>query len=342
MSDIYYYSMSKILFRIAGGRAKNQELGLGHIYRSINLAEHFKNHEIFFLIEDYGGVSKLLKDKGFLNIKKISLRPNLEIDYKKTKNFIDSKKIDLVIVDKYGLKNKYVQYLKKITKTVVISDLKNINFDADLVINGFIGFKNTKTLNKYGTICFLGPKYQILHKNYKKKPKREQPKYFFMITLGGFDEKNIIDIVANQLIKYIDKIKVKIILGPATKKSHLIKNLQLKNYKNLEIVYQVDSLIKEITKTKFGICAGGITSYEFASLGVPTIILCQYKHQIITAKEWEKHEVGLNLGIPNTSFEQNLQKIIQKIVYNEIKLKSKPTLVDGKGANRVAMEILKI
>jgi len=328
-----------ILFRTAGGRAKNQELGLGHIYRCINLAKHFKNHQIFFVVEDYGGVTKLLHEKGFSNITKIPTGLKLEEDYKKTKRFINSKKIDLIIIDQYGIKNNYVRRLKKILKTVMISDLKKIDYDADLVINGFIGFKNMKTTNRYGTTCFIGPKYQILNKNYERKIKQITKKYSFLVTLGGFDEKKIIDIVCNQLIEHLDKIKIKIILGPATKKSNLIKNLESKNFK---VVDKVDSLFKEISKTEVGICAGGITSYEFASLGVPTIILCQYKHQLQTAKEWEKNGVGLNLGMPNSFFKQNFQKTIRKILDGKIVIKSKRTLVDGKGLSRVSKEILKI
>jgi spore coat polysaccharide biosynthesis predicted glycosyltransferase SpsG len=134
---------------------------------------------------------------------------------------------------------------------------------------------------------------------------------------------------------------VKIILGPATRKTNFIKNLESNNYKNFEVVSKVDSLEKEISKTKFGICAGGITSYEFASLGVPTIILCQYKHQLLTAKEWEKNNVGLNLGMPDITFEDNFQKIVRKILDGKIVIKSNQALVDGKGLSRVSKEILK-
>ena len=49
------------MFRISGGRAFNRELGLGHVYRSINLASELKKNKIFFLIEDYGQVKKILK-----------------------------------------------------------------------------------------------------------------------------------------------------------------------------------------------------------------------------------------------------------------------------------------
>ena len=37
-----------ILFRVSGGRAFNKELGLGHVYRAINLALELKPNNIFF------------------------------------------------------------------------------------------------------------------------------------------------------------------------------------------------------------------------------------------------------------------------------------------------------
>ena len=57
--------MAKILFRTSGGRIPKRELGLGHIYRCLNLGHQLKPHEIQFLIEDYGAVSSLLREHGF-------------------------------------------------------------------------------------------------------------------------------------------------------------------------------------------------------------------------------------------------------------------------------------
>ena len=143
----------KILFRTSGGRISKKQLGLGHIYRCINLSRELLSHDIVFLIEDYGSVSSLLKEN---NLKYIKLKPGLSesSDIQTSLKIIKEKKIDLVIADKYGLTNKYSQAIKKITKLVVISDLKNIQYDADLLVNGFIGYKNKIMKNKYGTKSF--------------------------------------------------------------------------------------------------------------------------------------------------------------------------------------------
>ena len=62
----------KILFRTSGGRIPERQLGLGHIYRCINLSKELHSHEIIFLIEDYGSVSSILKKN---NLKFSKLKP---------------------------------------------------------------------------------------------------------------------------------------------------------------------------------------------------------------------------------------------------------------------------
>ena len=104
--------MTKILFRTSGGRTPKKELGLGHIFRCINLSDQFQNHEIQFLIEDYGSVSSVLKNHGFKNIFKLNSGISDDHDIKQTSDYILKNNIDLLIVDKYGLTNKYVQAVK--------------------------------------------------------------------------------------------------------------------------------------------------------------------------------------------------------------------------------------
>ena len=71
----------RILVRTAGGKTKKQELGLGHVYRTINLVSNFKKKNLFFLIEDFGGVKKLLSEREFKNIHKIQIKASSRLDF---------------------------------------------------------------------------------------------------------------------------------------------------------------------------------------------------------------------------------------------------------------------
>ena len=225
--------MINILFRTAGGKAKEKELGLGHIYRTVNLAKELKNSKIYFSLEDFGGAKEILQDNGFNEIEKIVNRINSQQDFKKTKSQIKKWKIDIIIIDRYKISKLYVKKLSKIIKVVIISDLNDVNFKADLVINGFIGFKNQITKNKIGSKCMLGPNFQILNKEFSKRKKLHSKKLDLLISFGGYDEKGIIDIILKIIPNYLDTLKIKIILGPVAKKNTKLCNLQKKYYYHL-------------------------------------------------------------------------------------------------------------
>jgi len=330
--------MEKILFRTSGGRIRKKELGLGHVFRCINLGYQLKSHQIQFLIEDYGSVSPLLHDHGFKKI--FNLIPGISVndDIKKTVAHILKNKITILIVDKYGLTNLYVKTLKKIVRVVVISDLKNIEYDSDLVINGFIGFNNKIKTNKFKIKCLLGPKYQILNQQYAKK-QHYKKKYDLLITVGGFDANNLLEIILKKISKYEKKIKIKIILGHATKNKSIISKFVTKS-NEITIINKTNNMKKEISSTKFGICAGGITTYEFAALHTPFAIVCQYKHQIFTANEWHKRKIAKNLGFIQKE-PKKIDLFLNHLMQNKIIL-NHSNLVDGLGSKRVAIEILNL
>jgi len=330
--------MEKILFRTSGGRIRKKELGLGHVFRCINLGYQLKSHQIQFLIEDYGSVFQLLHDRGFKKL--FNLIPGISVnnDIKKTIAHILKNKITLLIVDKYGLTNLYVKALKKIVRVVVISDLKNIEYDSDLVINGFIGFNNKIKTNKFKIKCLLGPKYQILNQQYAKK-QHYKKKYDLLITVGGFDANNLLEIILKKISKYEKKIKIKIILGHATKNKSIISKFVTKS-NEITIINKTNNMKKEISSTKFGICAGGITTYEFAALHIPFAIVCQYKHQIFTANEWHKRKIAKNLGFIQKE-PKKIDLFLNHLMQNKIIL-NHSNLVDGLGSKRVAIEILNL
>ena len=329
----------RILFRTSGGRIPKKELGLGHIFRCLNLSREFKQHQIHFLIEDYGSVSTLLQEYGFKKIFNLTPGSSINVDIKQTSEYILKNKIDLLIVDKYGLANKYVKTLKKIVRVIVISDLKNIEYDADLIINGFIGYKNKIVQNKYGTKCLLGPKYQILDHRYVNNRFSNEKKFDMLVTFGGFDSSSIIPILLKSLESHIVKLKIKIILGPSTKKTKEITQLIQKHKKHLSVIQKTQNMRKEIGQSKFGFCAGGITTYEFARMRRPFAMICQYEHQLVTAREWQKRQIGLNLGMNNKSIPRKVQSIASNFRKTRACLKTNHNLVDGFGSTRIAKEI---
>ena len=331
----------RILFRTAGGKAVGKELGLGHIFRSINLAKEFQHSSSHFLLEDYGGAKNILKKNGFNKIKSIKNGIEHVEDFEKTKMQIKKWKIDVVIIDRYKISKLYIKKLSKITKVVVISDLKEINYKSDLVINGFIGFKNQIIKNKFNSKCLLGPNFQILNKQFSKKSNYNSKKWDLLISFGGFDEKKISDMLVDILPNYLEKMKIKIILGPVAKKSLKLLKLQ-KKFKNISIKKSTTNMKKEMQDTKYGLCTGGLTSYEFVCMKIPIGIICDENHQKLTANNWEKLGYARNLGIINKNTKKEIKLFLQSITEEKFLVMDKRIIIDGKGSTRAVNEILKI
>ena len=94
---------------------------------------------------------------------------------------------------------------------------------------------------------------------------------------------------------------------------------------------------------KFGLCSGGITTYEFATLGIPFAIISQLTHQTITAKVWEDAGIAINLGLNNKTTEQKIASFLENI--NTIQLKkntNKHFNLNGNGGTIVYEEIMKL
>jgi UDP-2,4-diacetamido-2,4,6-trideoxy-beta-L-altropyranose hydrolase len=324
----------RVLFRTSGGKAKNKELGTGHIYRCLNLAENLHKQKKYFLIEDFGGVEKIIKKYPY---KKLEPNIKLEDDVKKTVEFIEKKKIDVIVIDKFKVDKQFVKKIKKVIKTIVITDLKNIDYDANLLVNGFIGYKNKIIKNRHGTQCFLGSNFQILNKKYEKNVKKEKQNEL-LLTFGGFDENNIAESILKELQNNMN-INIKLILGPTTKITEKLKRYEKSN-KKIKIIQSTSNMQKEMSRAKFGLCSGGLTTYEFSSMGIPFGIICQNQHQLITAKQWQKKKNAINLGVINKKLTK--EKMNKFVKWIDSQKYTREKIVDGKGGLRIAREICKI
>jgi len=333
----------KILFRTYGGKIKNKQTGLGHIFRCVNLAHYLKKSaEIHFLVEDYGGVKKILSQLGFKKITLLSKNVSLEYDIKKTIQYIEDNNIDILIIDKHKTNTKYLRELRNFVKTVIITDLNNVNLSVDLLVNGYVGLKNKKYKNKFNSLCLTGPLYQILNHQFSKQPKLHRKKYDILVTFGGLDEKGIVNVFLDSLKENVTKLKIKIILGPIANKSRKALTFSKKFKKNIVLVQETKNMYKEILDSKFGFTTGGVTTYEFASMNVPFAIICDDKHQIPTARTWDKRKSGVNLGFLNDNTVQKIEKIIECMIDDCLPKFPKNNFVDGQGAMRVSSEIIKL
>jgi len=95
----------------------------------------------------------------------------------------------------------------------------------------------------------------------------------------------------------------------------------------------------EIHQSRYGLCSGGITFYEFAACNVPFAIISQVKHQILTSKERKKRKIAMDLGLVGNKTKKKLENFLNMVENEKIKTR-KTRIVDGKASGRVSKIML--
>ena len=135
-----------------------------------------------------------------------------------------------------------------------------------------------------------------------------------MVTLGGSDTYNLTNVVIKNLLSL--NLKTTVFIGPENK----LKNDTIKN-KNINYKFSVRNLENHMYYYDLIICGGGITPFNAASQGLPSIIVANEKHEINTAKYLEKMGVGTFCGFRSANINAklisklNLEKMSKNGIY---------------------------
>jgi len=317
----------RILFLVDG----NFKIGMGHVYRSLNLASALRlySHKISFLTSDLIAkkmISELFSCK-YINTKNCNNK----------KEIIEKINPDIIIIDKLFEKRKILQMLQKITKKIIGIDYKGRNKDLiNYGINMLYPLSGKKN-NSYSGLGFAILNSQFSEKRIKKIKKNPTS---VLILQGGSDTRSFIPVILNSLKNLPSSIKISVVLGPSFRSWSQLKKSINENERDVTILQNVKDMRKIMRKHDIAITGGGMTLLELSCVGVPSIVVCGEQFENETAKLLQKNGFGINLG-----FNPNLSK--KKIFYATKKLladfelrknmsNSGKKLVDGKGANRVA------
>ncbi len=285
----YYIQKKTILFVVTG----NNKVGLGHVYRTLQLAHAILDHQVLFLVDENSSVAYNLISKNNYRVYK---QKNLSL----IQHIIDINP-DIVINDILDTSYDYVKTLKQHNfKVINFEDLGEGASVADVVINALYKEKNLKYNHYFGHQYFL-PRDEFYYQKTKKINNRVKE---VLITYGGVDPNNFTLKTLQAINSYCKKksIKITIILGIGYNKELNIAEEHvhvLKNVKNIsEYMLHADVIFS----------SAGRTVYEIACIGTPAIVMAQNERE--TTHFFANPENGfINLGLGSTVSLENIHKI---------------------------------
>lgn len=245
----------------------NNQIGLGHIYRVIQLADElFVKPDIYF---DYNQTDAVTFGKTAHNLIGVNGPDGLF----KT---LENKNYDIFINDILSTDKIYMQKLKE-----VLPLAKIINFEdegggailADKVFNALYEdeyLPNVLAGEKY----FIASKLFLLYEPIKIKDKVKN----VFISFGGADPKNYTDVLLKIITEHkYDDINFIIVVGKA--KANVDALLKYNKFKNIQILFNIDNMPEIMNKCDVAFTSRGRTGFELVFLGIPCVSIAQNKRE---------------------------------------------------------------
>lgn len=276
-------SRKKIAFRVDGYPL----LGMGHIYRALTLAYSLVNHDVCFICNEFHkeGIQKLTS----ANMKVITIKNDDEL-----LDWLSNNKIDIFVNDCLDTSIDYVKAIKKrVNRFVSFEDLGEGAHIADAVVNEIyeVGSHYSHVYTGSDYVCLRDEFLTARPSEHKDEVSR------VLVMFGGTDPQNLTQRVYDTAQRYnsscINKIRFDFIIGGGY--CHRIPCDCPEN--NIFVFRDVLRVSEYMKKADVAISSQGRTTFELASMGVPTIVLAQNKReQLHTFAQMNNGFINLGLG----------------------------------------------
>lgn len=267
-----------------------------------------------------------------------------------------------ILVDSYYVTEKYLAALKKRITTIYMDDIYAFSYPVDMLINYNIygeemgyekdaAFADTKLL--------LGANYVPLREEFSAGAGYVQSRKVLslgaanvtpaadggiLITTGGSDSFNLAGQLLMEAMKY-DALKEKeyhVVSGSLNPHIGELQALAQK-HENIHIHCNVTNMAELMAESEVALSAGGSTLYELCAMGVPVIAFSFAENQERLVQTFVKRGIAQYGGNYRTDGNKMIQNTIAGLetlledenLRTEYRKKAR-TLVDGKGADRIA------
>lgn len=343
----------------------NSKIGMGHVMRCLSVADALlkRGEEVLFVTADDTPVPLLTK-KGIpycvLHTDYADMEAELPELWEVLRELPQGaespdaalpQKNTSILVDSYYVTEKYLAALKKRITTIYMDDIYAFSYPVDMLINYNIygeemgyekdaAFADTKLL--------LGTEYVPLREEFSAgEQQRTAANCGILITTGGSDSFNLAGQLLTEAMKY-DALKEKeyhVVSGSLNPHIGELQALAQK-HENIHIHCNVTNMAELMAESKVALSAGGSTLYELCAMGVPVIAFSFAENQERLVQTFVKRGIAQYGGNYRTDGNKMIQNTIAGLetlledenLRTEYREKAR-TLVDGKGADRIAEAI---
>jgi len=347
----------------------SSDIGSGHLMRCLTLAEQFvaRGGDVQFVCRQ---LPQAMLDRCYqANIKvsqlpanpSISLGPSYhmlydwEEDADLTRQIIGNHTYDWIIVDHYGIDQRWQQKIRSACRWImVIDDLGNRPHQCDLLLDqNLVANYSTRYQPWLPADCcrLLGPDYAMLQPQYQEFRSQATPRFppvsRILVYFGGADTFNLTGLTLGTLLKMeLGELKMDVVAHLADPHFQAIKDLVDRDSR-VRLHHSLPSLAPLMVQADLAVGGGGATSWERCCLGLPTIVVSLADNQLPIARELHRRGVveflgeASQIGASEIGAQQLFDSIWRMVHDPALPQRSQACmqLVDGMGINRVIQAI---
>lgn len=325
----------------------NNIIATGHVTRCLSIADAVKSlgEDTTFILADEQAV-ELISGRGYQYIVLHTKWDDMESEISSLLNIISEKNMKRILIDSYQVTKNYLKKLQERLEIYYIDDLNAFHYSVDAIISYEINWEACLYHENYrNTRLYLGPQYTPLRKVFINCIKKEiKPKVEKLLLLsGGTDSYNFLESTLER-IKRENYQQIVVICG------HYYPDYEgfCKKYEaetNIWIYKSVTNIEKYMIDADVAISAGGMTLYELCACGTPSISYTMADNQLEAVHTFAKMKMVDYAGdIRKENVVDRIKDYLERYSSNQ-KLRQERSLrmqqlVDGKGALRIAEELL--
>jgi CMP-N-acetylneuraminic acid synthetase len=321
----YYLNRKRILLVTSG----YPTIGLGHVYNMLAIAGGILGHELIFIVDRK---SQLAHD----TIASYNY-PVLMAEDDDLPGFVAQQSPGIIINDRLDTTEAYMLRLKELNVPLInFEDLGPGAAHADLVINAMYPERAVLPNHYFGHRYFcLRSEFLLTREVVTIRPEVKN----VLLTFGGVDPNNYTLRVLTVIVPECRRrgISVRVILGRGYQANESLAMFA----EEVDIIQDVSDISEKMLKADIAFTSAGRTTFETASLGLPTIVLCQNERE--ATHFFASADYGfVNLGLGNDVADAELLAAFTGLLDNEDQRRYMAELMLGREIKKGGDNVLQL
>jgi spore coat polysaccharide biosynthesis protein SpsF len=165
-----------------------------------------------------------------------------------------------------------------------------------------------------------------------------------LVTMGGSDPAGMTAFVVDALNLLPTPVAIEVVVGPAFGRPAALADTAARSRHAVRVSHRPEAMAPLMRASRLAVASFGVSAYELAACGVPTVHLCLSDDHARSASAFEREQIAVSLGVVGNVQPRQVADAVAGLLGDagrRMKMAARArALVDGQGAARVARLVI--